>query len=275
MTDDRRHEIREALLAAEDGLVAEQPPVPGWTAAVRRGLVLRRRRQQVAAFGLAGLLVLGGAGVVYAVSAGSGDSLVAVAPSQSPTPPSPVPSPDPSPSGEPTAEPTTEPSPVRLPPPPAPSPSADACAPAFRANTLRDTGEPSGHQLGLESVTASLQDDFDRVVFTLAGSDGRPGWTVEYVDDPRSDGSGDPVAVDGERTLQVLIHNIGTPDDTGVPYPADRRFSPGDTEVVEQVVVDTLFEGYLSSFIGTHAELPFRVFTLANPTRLVVEVRHC
>lgn len=268
MTDDRH--IREALLTAEDGLAAEQPPGPHWADAVRRGLVGRRRKQRAAAAGLAGLLVVGGAGVVWALAdRDGGDSLVAVAPTESATPTA-----EPTePTELPSAEPTEAPKPTAPPPPPTP----DVCTPAFPANTLRDTGTPSGPTLGMAGAVAALQDDYDRVVFNLGDAGGEPGWRVEYDDDPRSDGSGKPVAIDGDATLRVVIENIGTPYDTGIPYPdpSDRRLSPGDTEVVREVVLDTIYEGYFTGFIGTSAQRPFRVFELDDPDRLVVDVRHC
>lgn len=265
MTDDRH--IREALLAAQDGLAGQQPPGPHWAGAVRHGIAARRRKQRAAAAGLASLLALAGAGAVYAVSGTDrDDNLVAVTPTESATPTT-------EPTELPSTEPTEAPTPTAPPPPPPPTP--DVCAPAFPANTLRDTATPSGRQLGIAGAVAGPQDDYDRVVFNLGGDGGEPGWSVEYVDDPRSDGSGNPVAVDGSATLQVVIENIGTPYDTGVPYPDARRLSPGDTEVVQEVVMDSVFEGYFTAFIGTSAELPFRVFKLDDPAQLVVDVRHC
>ncbi len=266
MTDDRH--IHDALAATEDGLAAEQPPGPEWVGVVRHGLVARRRRHRAAAAGIAGLLVLGGGAIAYAATGGTdgGDNLIATEPTRTAET-------TPSPTRPPSAEPSDAPGPTA--PPPSPTPAL--CRPAFPANTLRDTGSPSGLQLGMRSASAALQHDYDRVVFNLGGDGGEPGWRVEYVKDPRSDGSGDPVAVDGDATLQVVIENIGTPGDTGVPYPGpgDRRFSPRDTEVVEEVVLDAVFEGYFTAFIGTTAELAFRVFKLDDPARLVVDVRHC
>lgn len=85
MTDDQH--IREALLAAEDGLADQQPPGPHWVGAVRHGIAAQRRKQRAAATGLASLLVFAGAGTVYAVSGTDrNDNLVAVAPTESATP---------------------------------------------------------------------------------------------------------------------------------------------------------------------------------------------
>jgi hypothetical protein len=44
--------------------------------------------------------------------------------------------------------------------------------------------------------------------------------------------------------------------------------------VVKQVVLNTVYEGRYTAFIGLSATKPFRVFRLANPARVVVDVRH-
>lgn len=169
-----------------------------------------------------------------------------------------------------SSPPTSAPAPAST----APSPAAASCVPAFPATTALDTGTPSGGQLGLQAATAAVHPGYDRVVFTL-GNTGVPGWRVEYVASPTSDASGNPVTVNGPSYLQVIIKNVGYPGDTGVPDPSVKRFSPSGTVVVHEVVLDTVFEGQATSFIGVSATLPFRVFKLASPPRVVVDVRHC
>lgn len=156
---------------------------------------------------------------------------------------------------------------------PATTPPADG--PAFPANTARDEEQPSGGPLGVTSVRVAAQDGFDRVVFELAGREpGQPGWTVEYVEDPRQDGSGDPVEVRGGATLEVRISGVGYPMDTGVEeQPRDPQVPPG-VELVQQVKAGSLFEGVFQGFVGVSREAPFRVFRLENPARVVVDVRH-
>ena len=160
----------------------------------------------------------------------------------------------------------------------APSPSAAAspagCVPAFTANALPDTMGAVGGQLGMQSATAGVQPGYDRVVFRLGGS-GQPGWRVAYVPATTSDGSGNAVTVSGPSYLQVVIKDVGVPGDTGVPDPTVKRFSPSGTTVVREVVLDTVFEGQYTAFIGVSATLPFRVFRLSSPARVVVDVRHC
>lgn len=162
-----------------------------------------------------------------------------------------------------------------------PTPVAGGCpttvptATPFTATTAPDTETPVGGPLGLQAATAGPQPGYDRVVFTLAGTaGGQPGWDVSYVTATTSDGSGNAVAVAGSSYLEVAIKDVGYPMDTGVPDPAVKVLNPTCTKVVKQVVLDTVYEGRFTAFIGLTATKPFRVFRLANPARVVVDVRH-
>ena len=175
----------------------------------------------------------------------------------------------------------TRPSPSAAPATTAAAPVATAAATkaaaatvAFEADSGREAQESSGGPLSVVAVRVARQDGYDRVVFELDGRDpGVPGWQVEYVDDPRRDGSGEPVEVKGDKTLVVLIRGAGYPFDTGVEEAEEARV-PGDVEVVADVVLGSVFEGVYEAFIGTSAEAPFRVFRLTDPTRVVVDIRH-
>ena len=48
--------------------------------------------------------------------------------------------------------------------------------------------------------------------------------------------------------------------------------SAADTEVVTEVAWDTPFEGTSVAFVGTAEEVPFRVYLLEEPARVVLEV---
>ena len=145
---------------------------------------------------------------------------------------------------------------------------------AFPAGPALSEQQPSGGPLTVTAVRVAHQDGYDRVVFELAGkAAGQAGWRVEYVDEPSAQGSGDPVAVDGEAALAVLITGTGYPMDTGQEEVADDPALPGDLEVVEDVVLGAVFEGQYEAFIGTAGEQPFRVFRLGDPERVVVDVR--
>lgn len=154
-----------------------------------------------------------------------------------------------------------------------PSPAASPSE-AFAGGTGRVEEESTGGPLSVVAVRAARQDGYDRVVFELDGRQaGQPGWTVQYVDDPRRDGSGEPVEVEGEKTLVVLIRGTGYPFDTGVEE-AERATVGADLEVVEEVVLGSVFEGVYEAFIGVDGERPFTVSRLADPARLVVDIVH-
>lgn len=166
--------------------------------------------------------------------------------------------------------------------PPQQAPSAASVAPQSctppvfsPATTLPASAAPSGGILGMASVAAGQQANRDRVVFTLAGGAATVGWNVSYTSSPSSDGSGNPVAVLGAAFLQVIVTDVGYPGDTGVPDPAVKVLTPTNTTVVQQVVLDTMFEGQYTAFIGLDAVRPVKVFTLSGPPRVVVDVAHC
>jgi hypothetical protein len=115
-------------------------------------------------------------------------------------------------------------------------------------------------------------DGFDRVVLEVGGT-GTPGWDVRYVDEARSQGSGEPVEVAGDALLQVSLTGVGYPADTGVTeWSGPEPLAVADTEVVTEVVLDSTFEGTTVVFVGTAARAPFRVYLLEDPVRVVLEV---
>lgn len=169
------------------------------------------------------------------------------------------------PPAEPTEQPTAEPT-------DAPT-NAPAQGPAFLDPATVSEQEPGGeHLLTVTNVRAADNGAFDRVVFDLGGS-GTPGWRVEYVDQALDDGSGDPIDVTGGAVLQVRISGTGMPMDTGVEEYAGAPVALSGT-AIQEVVYRFVFEGYSTAFVGVAEQRPFRVFTLQDPLRLVVDVEH-
>jgi hypothetical protein len=124
----------------------------------------------------------------------------------------------------------------------------------------------------VSDIRVGRHEGFDRVVFEVGGT-GTPGWDVRYVDEASSQGSGDPVEVDGDAVLQVTLTGAGYPYDTGVDEFSGGPVT-GDSVVVTEVVWDATFEGTSVAFVGTSGEVPFRVYELTDPTRVVLEVAH-
>jgi hypothetical protein len=148
-------------------------------------------------------------------------------------------------------------------------------APPFPANIDPDTGEASaGALVTVSDIRIGRHDGFDRVVLEVGG-EGLPGWDVRYVDEAISQGSGDPVAVAGDAVLQLTVTGVGYPEDTGVEaFSAPGPLRAADTEVVNELVLDSTFEGTTVAFVGTTHRRPFRVYLLEAPARVVLEVAH-
>lgn len=130
-----------------------------------------------------------------------------------------------------------------------------------------------GHGAPIVAIRAGSNACFDRLVFETDGPAG--GFTVQYVDVVRQDGSGKPLVVPGGARLQVLLHSpsydaagndtrSGTPDVTGF-------------RTLRSVVDAAGFEGDSAFGVGTRGRLPFRAFTLPGPgshARIVLDVAH-
>lgn len=154
------------------------------------------------------------------------------------------------------------------PPQPAPRP--------FSADTRPDIGQSAGPgPMSVANVDiASHEEGFDRIVFHIAGN-GLAGWNVRYVKSAHSQGSGDPVDVAGAAVLEVTLTNMGYPADVAGPsYNGPRRIRPSGTKAVREAVNDDVYEGQHVFFVGTARELPFRVFRLDGPQRVVLDIQH-
>jgi hypothetical protein len=113
---------------------------------------------------------------------------------------------------------------------------------------------------------------YDRVVFDFIG-DVVPGYRVEYVPQAVQDGSGAVVEVDGEAILQVRMEGVRIPDPNETPPGGPGTFEPDEDEVVEEVRLEGTFEGIALAWVGVDdRQRDFRVFTLTDPVRLVVDV---
>jgi hypothetical protein len=116
------------------------------------------------------------------------------------------------------------------------------------------------------------QDGFDRVVFEIGGR-GTPGWNVRFVDEAAAQGSGDPIDVEGGAILQVTLQGMGLPFETGADeWSGPDPLTSGDTETVTEVAWDGTFEGTTVAFVGLREQTPFRVYSLTDPTRIVLDV---
>ncbi len=111
-------------------------------------------------------------------------------------------------------------------------------------------------------------------MFELSGT-GTPGWRVSYVDVATDDPSDRELDIAGDGTLQVTIVGTAMPVDAGHRSMGAGPVLTPEDPVLREVNYRGWFEGQDLAFLGLDAAgHPFRVFTLTDPTRLVVDVRH-
>ncbi|HEX2783045.1 MAG TPA: hypothetical protein VHN36_05635 [Ilumatobacteraceae bacterium] len=120
----------------------------------------------------------------------------------------------------------------------------------------------------LLSVEVGHHATFDRVVFNFSSH--VPGYNVSYVPAVTTDPSDQPVQLQGGAFIAVAMHSVAS-DQIGAPAAPQGRQTPLFAELREIAGAGD-FEGTVSFGLGLTAQSGFRVFTLTNPDRLVVDV---
>lgn len=149
--------------------------------------------------------------------------------------------------------------------------SADTETPGAAYTTGEMPSDAAGAaELTIQDVRAATHDGFDRVVFEYAGT-GTPWFHAGYVPEPRQQASGNPLDVAGSAYLEVDIH--GTPMASVAPRPDLAAVGPVGVAAgnVAGVTHGGVFEADTQYVIGLDHQRPYQVYTLENPTRVVVE----
>ncbi|RVW06047.1 AMIN-like domain-containing (lipo)protein [Rhodococcus spongiicola] len=159
-------------------------------------------------------------------------------------------------------------------------------ATAFQASDDAMTGVPTGTApqsadaspdaaLTITDMLVTSHEGFDRVTYELSGT-GTPGWRADIVEAAIQQGSGHTIPMHGQGILQVLIDGSSIPSTIGVePYSGPNPLEVENPGVVTEVQDAGVFEGTTQTLIGlSKPETPFHVYTLSDPTRLVVDVAH-
>lgn len=121
----------------------------------------------------------------------------------------------------------------------------------------------------LVGIRAAHHPGFDRVVFEFAGSV-PSSHRVRYVDRLIGDASGLPVRVAGRAILQVRFEPADAHNAKRATAPARKAFALPN---VMTTVIAGDFEAVTTYGIGLAKRTRFDVFTLRNPSRVVVDVR--
>jgi hypothetical protein len=158
--------------------------------------------------------------------------------------------------------------------------TTDGIDPLEGAGTVPVTGSATGDGTALlERIGVARHEGYDRVVFQFRNH--LPGYRVEYQSGPfAEDGSGNPVEVAGNAFVVVRMEPASGFDlSTGegqLVYQGPKRISGADagTSVVRELVRLGDFEAVLTWAIGLEEKVDFRVLTLADPARLVIDFRN-
>jgi hypothetical protein len=116
---------------------------------------------------------------------------------------------------------------------------------------------------------------YDRVVVDLSGP--LTGYRVGYVDKLTHDGSGAPVPLSGKAFLAISVSpanaHVFVDEHALNVYSGPRLTRPG-LPTVKGAAMSGDFEAVVSFGLALDHKAGFRVFTLTNPSRLVVDVAH-
>lgn len=133
--------------------------------------------------------------------------------------------------------------------------------PKTRERAPRPTPELVGIRVGHHAL-------FDRLVLDFRGP--RPGFDVRY--GPVVDPAGRRVRLEGQADLQVIVQPAVAHDERGNPtYTGPRTITTGFPSL-RQVKFVSDFEAQLLIGVGLDDVVGFRVFTLTDGTRLVLDV---
>jgi hypothetical protein len=126
----------------------------------------------------------------------------------------------------------------------------------------------------LRDVRTGRHDGYERVVFEFA-NDQVPGYSVQYVERPIiADPSGEEVSVTGDAILAVRLSWASGYDltgDLGQVYTGS-KWLPVGYPAIQELVETGDFEAVLNWVIGVRTRPAFKVTTLTDPARVVIDI---
>lgn len=154
----------------------------------------------------------------------------------------------------------------------APDPGAAGCADVGDTGAAVD-GFPGRMSTLLGSdISTGGHDCFERVVLEFEGGGELPGYSVSYEPDPILDSpSGEPVDIAGDATL-VLSVGAWMTDIEGNGYDGPSQIIPTNVVNILELRLIENNEGQHQWAIGLDRQRDFRVSTLTEPTRIVIDI---
>ena len=113
---------------------------------------------------------------------------------------------------------------------------------------------------------------YDRVVIQLKGR--TPGFDVKYVTSLHADPSDAVVNLLGPASLQFVVTPAAGFTSSGHSTLTTPERTKWRLDEVRETAVIGDFEGVFTVGVGLARRAPFRVLTMQNPTRIVVDIRH-
>ena len=164
--------------------------------------------------------------------------------------------------------------------------SAPSGTPEDNSAEAPDWGSGSQGEQAAEGSTLTVSDlrvgnhpkeGFSRVVVEFDGQ-GAPGWNQPQWDVPAyTSGKGDPITVQGDHTMVVRGTGVAAVPPDGQKKIGHRQITPtdyaNDGSSIDSVYIDPGFEGEFQVVLGTDSQT-YRIFSLSNPTRLVIDIAH-
>ncbi|MDQ3384871.1 MAG: hypothetical protein M3503_02485 [Actinomycetota bacterium] len=148
----------------------------------------------------------------------------------------------------------------------------------FSGSTAERALRPDSHVVQQTDIRAGAHECFDRVVLSFdveAGAgNATTSYEITYRSPPFAGPSGIPEDVSGGAFIEVVLFGARAHDLAGQrTYTGPDEIRPNLTAVRELQLVED-FEATLVWVVGVDRRLPFNVFQLDSPERLVIDVGH-
>jgi len=154
-----------------------------------------------------------------------------------------------------------------------PTTAAEVCADdTFGIDSVSENFPQQLSGLVGREVRTGAHPCFERVVIELQGTGDLPGYRVEYVPDPvRLSPSDLTVEIAGDATLVVSI-GAWMSNTEGEGYTGPQQILPTNVQQIAELRMIENFEGMSMWAIGLDQQRGFRVSTLLEPPRIVVDI---
>jgi hypothetical protein len=154
-------------------------------------------------------------------------------------------------------------------PPSRPASASSAAAPVWHTDPVTVRHSPAVPPVPVLTrirYAGHPEEGYDRIVFDIAG--GLPGYSARYVDEVRADGSGNLIAVPGNRYLLIVFTPMQAHRDSGEPTVTGTHRA--GLAMLTSYAMAGDYEGNVSVALGLDARTGFRIGEL--PGRVYLDV---